>query len=103
MTKHNPFPEYVLFSIWQPVLPAELKHHLEPFWRARSGRDDWASFVKPLGERSAAHWKASEITAHFKAKFGVLFPDRVQALLDLGFPDAPQLQPVKKQRRKTRS
>jgi hypothetical protein len=66
MSKKTPIPDHVLFQVWRPVLPIELQHHNEPFWRARSGRGDWAgcaaAISAPSGYRSSISSAARQMS-----------------------------------------
>jgi hypothetical protein len=94
---------FCVFCDWQPHLPDEFRHLTEPQWQAKSRRMDWVPYLRPLGIRSQAKYRRSDVTLFFRLKFGVLYPSAVQSLLAAGFPEPTLPEPGYPLNRKQRA
>jgi hypothetical protein len=91
--------EYCIFVDWQAHVPEEFQHLTEAQWQAKARRGDGIPYTRPLGSRSRAKYKKSDVSAFFRLKWGVLFPEALQSLIDADFPEPPRIQKKRKTRK----
>lgn len=83
-------PCFCTFECWQPFVPDEFKHWTRATWLAKSRREEWAPYMKLLGQRSTPVFKRSDIETWFRITFSGLYPAAVENLLASGFLPEPQ-------------
>ena len=83
---------FCVFEEWAVHLPESLRGLPESYWLAKARAGTWAGFLRPLGQRSTPHYRRTDIAAHFRVAFSVLYPAALKSLLAANFslPVAPE-------------